>query len=46
MKLSKPLYTSGLQYSKALWLKKYKNVLTPLEIQAKAIFEPGYKVVA
>ncbi len=47
MNLSKSLYTRGLQCSKSLWLKKYKKeVLTPPDAQAKAIFETGDKVGA
>ena len=47
MNLSKSLYTRGLQCSKSLWLKKYKkDVLTPPDAQAKAIFETGDKVGA
>lgn len=47
MNLSKSLYIRGLQCSKSLWLKKYKsNVLTPLDEQAKAVFEVGDKVGA
>ncbi len=42
MRLSKSLYTKGIQCSKALWLKKYKpSVLTPPDEQAGAIFETG-----
>ena len=45
MNLSKSLYTRGLQCSKSLWLKKYKkDVLTPPDAQAMAIFETGDKV--
>ena len=41
-KLSKSLYTKGIQCAKALWLKKYKpSVLTPSDEQAQAIFETG-----
>jgi hypothetical protein len=47
MTLSKSLYTRGLQCSKSLWLKKYKkDVLTPPDAQAQAIFETGDKVGA
>jgi len=43
--LSKSLYIRGLQCPKSLWLKKYnKDVLTPPNEQAKAIFETGNKV--
>ena len=47
MTLSKSLYTRGLQCSKSLWLKKYKkDVLTPPDAQAQAVFETGDKVGA
>lgn len=47
MNLSKSLYTRGLQCTKSLWLKKYKKeVLTPPDAQAKAIFETGDRVGA
>lgn len=42
MQLSKSLYTRGLQCVKALWLRKYKkDVLTPPDASAQAIFETG-----
>ncbi|MBN2833062.1 MAG: DUF2779 domain-containing protein [Campylobacterales bacterium] len=42
MHLSKSLYTRGLQCVKFLWLKKYKkDVLTPPDASAQAIFETG-----
>jgi len=42
LNLSKSLYTRGLQCSKSLWLKKYKeDVLTAPNEAAKAIFETG-----
>ncbi|MFA5461166.1 MAG: DUF2779 domain-containing protein [Sulfurimonas sp.] len=42
MRLSKSLYTRGLQCVKSLWLKKYnKEVLTPPDSSAEAIFETG-----
>lgn len=42
MKLSKSLYTRGLQCQKSLWLKKHKKeVLTPPNSSAQAIFENG-----
>jgi hypothetical protein len=45
MKLSKSLYTRGLQCSKSLWLKKYKpEVLTPPDKQTLAVFETGHRV--
>lgn len=45
MKLSKSLYTRGLQCQKSLWLKKYKKeVLTPPDSKAEAIFENGNEV--
>ncbi len=45
MKLSKSLYTRGLQCVKSLWLKKYnKDVLTEPDDYAKAIFAAGNKV--
>lgn len=45
MKLSKSLYTRGLQCVKSLWLKKYnKDVLTPPSSSAEAIFETGNEV--
>ena len=43
--LSKSLYTRGLQCTKALWLKKYKkDVLTPPDASAQAVFDTGNKV--
>lgn len=45
MKLSKSLYTRGLQCQKSLWLKKYKKeVLTPPDSKAEAIFQNGNEV--
>lgn len=45
MKLSKSLYTRGLQCVKSLWLKKYnKDILTPPDRSAEAIFETGNEV--
>ena len=45
MHLSKSLYTRGLQCVKSLWLKKYKKeVLTPPDSSAQAIFETGNSV--
>lgn len=45
MQLSKSLYTRGLQCVKSLWLKKYnKDVLTPPDERAEAIFENGNEV--
>lgn len=45
MRLSKSLYTRGLQCVKSLWLKKYnKDVLTPPSSSAEAIFETGNEV--
>jgi hypothetical protein len=42
LKLSKSLYTRGLQCQKSLWLKKHKKeVLTPPNSSAQAIFENG-----
>lgn len=47
MRLSKSLYTRGLQCVKSLWLKKYnKDVLTPPDSSAQAIFETGDRVGA
>jgi len=47
MHLSKSLYTRGLQCQKSLWLKKYnKDVLTPPDASAEAIFERGNEVGA
>ena len=45
MKLSKSLYTRGLQCQKSLWLKKNKKeVLSLPDASAQAIFENGNKV--
>ncbi|MDD3601999.1 MAG: DUF2779 domain-containing protein [Sulfurovum sp.] len=45
MRLSKSLYTRGLQCGKSLWLKKYTpEVLTPPDAQAQAVFETGSRV--
>ena len=45
MKLSKSLYTRGLQCQKSLWLKKHKkDVLTPPDSKAQAIFQNGNEV--
>ena len=45
--LSKSLYTRGLQCVKSLWLKKHhKEVLTPPDSSAEAIFATGDKVGA
>lgn len=45
MNLSKSLYIRGLQCKKSLWLKKYnKEVLTPPDASAEAIFESGNEV--
>ena len=45
MNLSKSLYTRGLQCTKSLWLKKYKQtVLAEPDDFAKAIFETGNKI--
>lgn len=45
MKLSKSLYTRGLQCVKSLWLKKYKkDVLSPPDEFAQAVFATGNKV--
>ena len=45
MKLSKSLYTKGIQCVKALWLKKYKKeILTPPLEASLAIFERGNEV--
>ena len=45
MKLSKSLYTRGLQCVKSLWLKKYKkDVLSAPDSSAEAIFETGNRV--
>jgi hypothetical protein len=42
MILSKSLYTTGIQCSKALWLKKYKpSFLAPPDESAQVIFETG-----
>ncbi len=45
MKLSKSLYTRGIQCPKSLWLKKYKSsVLTPPDASTEAVFETGNAV--
>jgi len=45
MKLSKSLYTRGLQCAKALWLKKYKKeVLSPPSEATLAVFDTGNEV--
>ena len=45
MRLSKSLYTRGLQCPKSLWLKKYnKDILTTADSSAQAIFETGDRV--
>ncbi|MEA1983090.1 MAG: DUF2779 domain-containing protein [Campylobacterota bacterium] len=45
MKLSKSLYTRGLQCSKSLWLKKYnKDALTKPDKSAQAVFQTGDEV--
>jgi len=45
MKLSKSLYTRGLQCSKSLWLKKYKKeVLAKADKSALAVFKTGDEV--
>ena len=45
MKLSKSLYTRGLQCQKSLWLKKNKKeVLSLPDASAQAIFENGNEV--
>lgn len=45
MRLSKSLYTRGLQCVKSLWLKKYKkDVLTAPDSSAEAIFDTGDRV--
>jgi hypothetical protein len=45
MKLSKSLYTRAIQCQKSLWLKKHnKDVLTPPNAAAQAIFENGNEV--
>ena len=45
MYLSKSLYTRGLQCVKSLWLNRYKkDVLTPPNSSAKAIFDTGNEV--
>lgn len=45
MRLSKSLYTRGLQCVKSLWLKKYDpDKLTPPDSAAEAIFETGNQV--
>jgi len=45
MRLSKSLYTRGLQCVKSLWIKKYnKAVLAQPDSSAQAVFETGDKV--
>lgn len=45
MYLSKSLYTRGLQCPKSLWLKKHhRDVLTPPDTAAQAVFETGNMV--
>jgi len=45
MNLSKSLYTTGIQCSKALWLKKYKSeVLAPTDESAETRFKTGHTV--
>lgn len=45
MNLSKSLYTTGIQCSKALWLKKYKSeVLSPADESAESRFKTGHTV--
>ena len=45
MRLSKSLYTRGIQCVKSLWLKKYRSdVLTVPDEAALAIFETGHRV--
>jgi len=45
MKLSKSLYTRGLQCVKSLWLKKYKkDVLSAPDSSSEAVFEIGNRV--
>jgi len=45
MKLSKSLYTRGLQCVKSLWLKKYKkDVLSAPDSSSEAVFETGNRV--
>ena len=47
MKLSKSLYTRGLQCTKSLWLKKKNNtVLSTLDTYEEAIFEVGDQIGA
>jgi len=47
MKLSKSLYTRGLQCSKSLWLKKYKKeVLAKADKSALAVFQTGDEIGA
>jgi hypothetical protein len=42
MRLSKSLYTKGIQCSKVLWLKKYRpSVLAPPDESAQTVFETG-----
>ena len=45
MTISKSLYTTGIQCSKALWLKKYKSeVLAPTDESAETRFKTGHTV--
>ena len=45
MILSKSLDTTGIQCSKALWLKKYKSeVLAPVDESAETRFKTGHTV--
>ncbi|MDK2049890.1 DUF2779 domain-containing protein [Aliarcobacter butzleri] len=45
MTLSKSLYTTGIQCSKALWLKKYKSeVLAPNDESSEIRFKTGHTV--
>jgi hypothetical protein len=45
MIFSKSLYTTGIQCSKALWLKKYKSeVLAPVDASAETRFKTGHTV--
>ena len=45
MIFSKSLYTTGIQCSKALWLKKYKSeVLAPTDESAETRFKTGHTV--
>ncbi len=47
MKISKSLYTRGIQCPKSLWLKKHKAaVLTLPDASTDAILETGNSVVA